>query len=78
MKLAITGLVISVSAIALILSNADRIDAIDSYQVGNDGVTACQPPRNQGEKLVATLIKSADGGPLELHCTYHATLSFAQ
>lgn len=70
-------LAIGTVAIISVVVNADWIDTIDSYQLSNDGVTACKPPRNQGEKLVATLYKSADGGPLELHCAYHATLSFA-
>jgi hypothetical protein len=74
MKLIITGLIVLAVAAALIVKNAD---AIDSYQLHNDGVTACKPPRNEAEKLVATLYKSADGGPLTLHCAYHATVSFA-
>ena len=40
-------------------------------------VTECRPPAEPGEKLVATLTKSADGGQSTLHCTYHATLRFA-
>ena len=49
----------------------------DSLALANDAVTDCRPPGDEGEKLVATLIKSHDGGPLTIHCTYHATLSFA-
>lgn len=65
---------IGVLLVFAILTNADRIDAMQLY---NDKVTDCRPPGDEGERLVATLSKSADGGPLELNCIYHSTLSFA-
>jgi hypothetical protein len=77
MKALIAFVVICGIAAHLVVANADWIDAHDAYMLHNDGVTACQPPRNTGEKLVATLRKSADGGPLTLHCTYHADMGFA-
>lgn len=54
------------------------MDHRDREYLHNDNVTACRPPSDQGEKLVATLSKSADGGPLELHCMYSAKLSWGQ
>lgn len=50
------------------------MDSRDREYLRNDRITACRPPGDQGERLVATLAKSADGGPLTLHCTYHATM----
>lgn len=50
------------------------MDSRDREYLRNDRITACRPPSDQGERLVATLAKSADGGPLLLHCSYHATL----
>lgn len=55
-------------------AHADRTDAMRLF---DDKVTECRPPGDEGEKLVATLTKSADGGALEIHCTYHATISRA-
>lgn len=45
--------------------------------LNNDQITACRPPSDQHERMVATLSKSADG-PLSLHCEYHATIARAQ
>lgn len=77
MKPIIILIIVCGIALNLVIANADWIDAHDAYLLHNDDVTACQPPRNQGEKLVATLRKSADGGPLTLHCTYHSDMGFA-
>ena len=77
MKTLIALVVLLGIAAHLVVANADWIDAHDTYMLHNDGVTACPPPRNQGEKLVATLRKSNDGGPLMLHCFYDSTLNFA-
>jgi hypothetical protein len=65
------GAVITLLAIQCVLKNTDEIDRFRLY---DDSVTACRPPGDEGEKLVATLYKSADGGPLMLHCTYHSTI----
>jgi hypothetical protein len=73
----ITDWIVGIFAVTTLLTLYDWTSARDSYQLHNDGVTACKPPRDQGEKLVATLYKSADGGPLTMHCTYHSTLNFA-
>lgn len=58
-------------AIKVVLLHADEID---HFNLHDDTVTGCRPPGDEGEKLVAILRKSADGGPLTLHCTYHSTM----
>lgn len=37
------------------------VDMSDRAYLHDDRITACRPPGDQGEKLVATLRKSADG-----------------
>jgi hypothetical protein len=71
MKYPITIGVVLVVLIFAVISHADRIDAAKLF---DDSVTECRPPGDEGEKLVATLYKSADGGPLMLHCAYHSTI----
>lgn len=58
-------------AIKVVLVIADQID---NFNLHDDTVTGCRPPSDEGEKLVATLYKIADGGPLTLHCNYHSTI----
>lgn len=52
------------------------MDSRDRVWLRDDRITACRPPGDQGEKLVATLRKSADG-VLAIDCAYHATQGFA-
>lgn len=70
-------IVAGIIAIIVVIANADWIDTLGGDALGNDRITESRPPGDTGERLVATLSKSADGGPPTLHCTYHATLSFA-
>jgi hypothetical protein len=76
MKLVITWILSSFGVIALSLILA-WMDLRDRGYLQDDLITSCRPPGDQGEKLVATLYKSADGGPLTLNCTYHATIGMA-
>lgn len=52
------------------------VDMRDHAYLHDDRITACRPPGDQGEKLVATLSHGADGG-LALNCAYHAAQGFA-
>jgi len=70
MKYTITIGVVLAVLLFVVLSHAERIEAAKLF---DDSVTACRPPGDEGERLVATLYKSADGGPLTLHCEYHST-----
>lgn len=42
----------------------------------NDNITACRPPGDEGERMVAVLEREYHGGPLILRCSYHATLDY--
>lgn len=52
------------------------VDMHDRAYLHDDRITACRPPGDQGEKLVATLAQSDDGG-LALKCAYTSTQGFA-
>lgn len=69
--IAVVFIIACLLAIKVVLVSADQID---HFKLHDDTVTGCRPPGDEGEKLVATLYKSADGGPLTLHCSYHSTL----
>lgn len=64
-------------AVCALLLVYDWVGAHDREVLASTPITQCRSPSNTGEKLVATLYKSADGGPVSLHCEYHSTLAFA-
>lgn len=71
LTLAVVFIVTCLCAVKVVLLHADEID---HFRLHDDTVTGFRPPGDEGEKLVAILRKSADGGPLEIHCAYHSTL----
>lgn len=73
----ITDWIVAAGVLITIFSVYGWVESRDREALDSDGVTDCQPPRNEGEKLVATLRKNADGGALMLHCAYHTSLSLA-
>lgn len=52
------------------------VDMRDHAYLHDDRITACRPPGDQGEKLVATL-STRDDGVLAVSCDYHATQGVA-
>lgn len=71
-------LIILAGLVAGVVIYDERMERREIAYLNNDQITDCRPPGDQGERLIATLANSADGGPLEIHCEYHATIARAQ
>lgn len=68
---------LSFAAVCVLFLVYDFVGNHEKEPITSAHATPCRSPNKLGEKLVATLYKSADGGPSKLHCEYHSTLAFA-